>query len=145
MIPIENKFICPPIKDEKKHWVRSNALKLAQVKYYNKNKAKIVAEQLKYNLSYVKQKYTCECGDTLQLSGKYLHTRSNRHKDRLAMIGNGIDPNIMTKNKTFECECGSKLLNKNKNAHLKSKKHLDYVKETFKIEMKKPDVSIRII
>ena len=121
-----------PKTDKMVKWVRSDALKRAQEEYYNKNKAKIVAEQLKYNYTYVRKKFTCECGDTLQIGGKFLHNRSTRHKDRMEMIGNGIDPNI--KIKTFECECGSKLLTKNRNAHFQSKKHIDYLKK-YKIDL----------
>lgn len=129
MLDKQNKFektIEAPVP--KKNWARSPALKLAQQKYYEKNKKKLVEDQLKYNYKYVRQKYTCDCGDVIQYSAKYLHTRSDRHKRRMDNIKNGIPAGHRKCNTSYPCECGSKILSKNRNQHFKSAKHQNYLK-----------------
>jgi len=123
-----NKNIClviPPIINKK--WARSDALATAQKKYYMKNKEKLTADQIKYNKNYVKKEFSCICGCTLQMNGKYLHMRSKRHKRRMEKIKNGENPDICESNLKYSCECGSKILNRNKKIHEKSDKHINYL------------------
>jgi hypothetical protein len=87
-----------------------------------------VEDQLKYNYNYVRQAYTCECGDKLKLSAKYLHVRSDRHKRRMENIENGIPAGHRPCNSQYVCVCGSKILHKNRTQHYKSAKHQAYLK-----------------
>jgi hypothetical protein len=129
MLDKPNKFIKSDQEiPEPKKWKRSEALKVAQKKYYEKNKAKLVEDQLKYNYDYVRQKFTCECGDTFQYSAKYLHLRSDRHKRRMENIEKGIPAGHQPCNSSYQCVCGSKFLHKNRNQHYKSAKHQKYLK-----------------
>ena len=129
MLDKPNLFTIPPIpKEEKKKWTRSPALKAAQQKYYDKNKTKLVEDQLKYNYTYVRQPYTCECGDTMKYSAKYLHMRSDRHARRMENIKNGVPAGMRPCNSQYVCECGSKILHKNRIQHFKSNKHQSYMK-----------------
>ena len=113
---------------------RPDSVKRAQKKYYLKNKAKLVSEQLAYNRVYVRETYKCECGDVLQKSGKYLHSRSKRHATRLKNIAEGNPPDFDPSRKKINCVCGSSFLTKNKSQHEKSRKHIKYLDETDKIE-----------
>jgi hypothetical protein len=134
MLEKANKFLKqspepePEPNPEPKKWKRSEALKVAQKKYYEKNKAKLVEEQLKYNYDYVRKQHTCECGDTFQYSAKYLHVRSDRHKRRMENIENGIPAGHRPCNSQYVCVCGSKILHKNRTQHYKSAKHQAYLK-----------------
>ena len=109
---------------------RPDSVKRAQKRYYLKNKAKLVLEQLLYNKSYVRETYKCECGDVLQKSGKYLHSRSKRHATRLKNIADGNPADFDASRKKINCVCGSSFLSKNKSQHEKSKKHIAYLAET---------------
>tara|TARA_R110002072_G_scaffold89605_2_gene200708 strand:+ start:528 stop:938 length:411 start_codon:yes stop_codon:yes gene_type:complete len=113
---------------------RPESVKRAQKKYYLKNKAKLVSEQLAYNRVYVRETYKCECSDVLQKSGKYLHNKSNRHKTRMNNIADGKSPDYDASRKKINCVCGSSFLKKNTSQHEKSKKHIKYLEETDKIE-----------
>lgn len=130
MLEKTNKFLKVTdlsIKPEPKKWKRSPALKLAQQKYYEKNKQKLVEDQLKYNYKYVRQSWTCACGDTMKYSAKYLHLRSDRHARRLDNIENNIPAGSQPCNLPYNCECGSKVLHKNRKQHFKSSKHQKYI------------------
>ena len=130
MLDKPNKFIKsePIVIPEQKKWKRSDALKIAQKKYYEKNKTKLVEDQLKYNYDYVRKPHTCPCGDTFQYSAKYLHLRSDRHKRRMENIENGIPAGHQPCNSSYDCVCGSKILHKNRTQHFKSAKHQKYLK-----------------
>ena len=106
---------------------RPESLRRAQKKYYLKNKAALVADQLAYNKSYVRETYRCDCGDVLKKSGKYLHDRCDRHKRRLEQIAAGENPDIDPSRERVDCECGSVVLQKNLKQHIQSKKHKTYV------------------
>ena len=123
-----------------KKWSRSSALKTAQAKYYNKNKEKIVAEQLLYNLDYVKKPFICECGDSIKRSGKYYHIRSNRHARRMENIAKGISAGSQLCNTKYDCECGSRILNKNKKTHNNSAKHIKYIKSLIPVTQTLEDI-----
>ena len=112
---------------------RPESVRRAQKKYYLKNKSKLVAEQLAYNKVYVRETFKCECGDVLQKSGKYLHSRSKRHATRLKNISEGNPADYDPSRKKIVCECGSSFLKKNTNQHVKSKKHITYLAETEKL------------
>lgn len=114
---------------KKPSWTRSPALKNAQQKYYEKNKKKLVADQLKYNYNYVRQKFSCECGDIMTVSAKFSHLRSHRHEKRLNHIERGIDPDKRPCYMPYSCECGSQVLHKNRKQHYGSKKHQKYINE----------------
>ena len=130
MLQKPNKFIKaePKIVEEPKKWKRSEALKVAQKKYYQKNKKKLVEDQLKYNYDYVRKPHICECGDNMKYSAKYLHLRSDRHKRRMENIEKGIPAGHQPCNSPYVCECGSKILHKNRTQHFKSSKHQNYLK-----------------
>lgn len=118
------------IEEPKKSWTRSEALKTAQQKYYNKNKKKLVADQLEYNYKYVRQEFVCECKDVMTVSAKFSHLRSKRHEKRMDHIKKGIDPNKRPCYMPYTCECGSQVLHKNRKQHYISKKHQKYIKES---------------
>ena len=130
MLDKPNKFVKSEKIEisEQKKWKRSDALKIAQKKYYEKNKTKLVEDQLKYNYDYVRKPHTCPCGDTFQYSAKYLHLRSDRHKRRMENIENGIPAGHQPCNSSYDCVCGSKILHKNRTQHFKSAKHQKYLK-----------------
>ena len=160
MLEKQNKFLKitdlsqpDPNPVEPKKWTRSPALKLAQQKYYEKNKTKLVEDQLKYNYKYVRQSWSCECGDTMKYSAKYLHLRSDRHKRRMTNIQNGVPAGSQPCNTPFICECGSKILHKNRKQHFNSSKHQKYIDSLVEpsnicmtiIEEEEPIPQIRIL
>lgn len=144
MIQSENKFlkkkeenatepeIINDVQDEEKKvkWDRSKALMKAQKIYYHKNKEKLIADQIEYNKEYVKQSWVCDCQDTIKLSAKYLHMRSNRHKRRMMLIKDGKNPSLRKCDEKFICVCGSTFITRNKKTHDKCLKHREYIKET---------------
>ena len=65
----EDKFVKP----------RSASLQKAQTKYYKKNKEKITAKQMKYNETYNKKDYVCDCGSKIKISSKHHHMKSKKH------------------------------------------------------------------
>lgn len=58
---------------------RTNALKNAQLKYYNKNKKKITEKNILYNKDYGKREFSCECGSIMPHHSKYKHFKSKKH------------------------------------------------------------------
>jgi group I intron endonuclease len=73
-----------------------------------------------------KEKYTCECGDTLTKCNKLRHEKSERHKSILLDPEGCKEKMDKLHNKSFDCECGSEVIIRGKSRHLKSKKHMDY-------------------
>jgi hypothetical protein len=116
------------INNDKK-WKRSSALATAQKKYYEKNKNKLTADQLKYNKEYVKKDIKCECGVHYKMASKYLHMRSKKHERRMEKLKNGDDPNISNSMTKTPCECGSLILKRNQKVHETSTKHKKYMEE----------------
>jgi hypothetical protein len=131
----ETEIINDVQDDEKKiKWNRSKALCKAQKKYYHANKEKLIADQMEYNKDYVKQSWKCPCGDTIKLSAKYLHVRSNRHERRMMLIKEGKNPNLRKCDEKYVCICGSSFIKRNKKTHDKCLKHREYMKETEKLK-----------
>tara|TARA_R110002072_G_scaffold1924_3_gene15881 strand:- start:1024 stop:1401 length:378 start_codon:yes stop_codon:yes gene_type:complete len=112
-----------------KKWKRSVALATAQKKYYEKNKDKLIEDQIKYNKEYVKKDIQCECGANYKRASKYLHMRSAKHERRMEKIKNGEDPNICKSMTKVPCDCGSLILKRNQKVHEQSTKHKKYVEE----------------
>ena len=90
LIPVKTETAPESAPETKKSWSRSPALKTAQQKYYEKNKKKLVADQLEYNYTYVRQEFICECKDVMTVSAKFSHLRSKRHEKRMKHIELGI-------------------------------------------------------
>ena len=110
-------------KHKQTPYARSLSLKKAQTKYYNKNKCKLVKEQIIYNKEYVKRDFICDCGESLHIAGKYAHIRSKKHYTRLDNLKNGRPADYKNGNLKYSCDCGSICLIKNISIHNKSKKH----------------------
>ena len=120
-------------------YARSLSLKKAQTKYYNKNKCKLVKEQIIYNKEYVKRDFICECGESLHMAGKYAHIRSKKHYTRMENLKNGRPADYKNGNLKYSCDCGSICLIKNISIHNKSKKHqkhLAQMREDFSVPEK---------
>tara|TARA_R110002072_G_scaffold733_4_gene6078 strand:+ start:916 stop:1302 length:387 start_codon:yes stop_codon:yes gene_type:complete len=62
---------------------RSNALKEAQIRYYNKNKENICEKNKIYNKSYGIKKFNCICGSVMPHHSKYKHFVSKKHLEFL--------------------------------------------------------------
>lgn len=62
---------------------RSNALKEAQLRYYNKNKEIICEKNKLYNKSYGVKKFSCICGSIMPHHSKYKHFVSKKHLEFL--------------------------------------------------------------
>ncbi len=66
---------------------RSEALIKAQKKYYEKNKKKIIAYTVDYNIENVHSKiYNCECGISILDNSKYRHFKTKRHLDGMELL-----------------------------------------------------------
>ncbi len=62
---------------------RSNALKEAQLRYYNKNKEIICEKNKLSNKSYGVKKFSCICGSIMPHHSKYKHFVSKKHLEFL--------------------------------------------------------------
>jgi hypothetical protein len=86
---------------------RSNALKEAQLRYYEKNKEHICEKNKIYNKSYGIKKFECICGNIMPHHSKYKHFESKKHlkfleQDEIDKINNLetiIEESIPIKNK----------------------------------------------
>ena len=135
---IENKYsirtikpkqpVCPVVEPPKKK-PRSEALIKAQKKYYEKNKEKITIQQTKYNETYSKLSYKCECGDMVSNSAKYKHITSARHIRRVTNIKNGLPAGTTPGEEYIDCPCSGHYIYKQRHQHFRTKKHIKYMEE----------------
>jgi hypothetical protein len=84
---------------------RSNALKQAQLRYYEKNKDMICQKNKIYNQSYGIKKFECICGNIMPHHSKYKHFESKKHlkflekKNKINNLETIIEESIPIKNK----------------------------------------------
>jgi len=68
------------------------------------------------------QRYMCECGSDIKLSGKSKHFKSKKHLTFL-----GLDVPVPVVKAKHQCECGSFVVNMK--SHVKTKKHQKFIGE----------------
>jgi len=76
-----NKFKCTNCNYENELNIpsRPKSLKLAQQRYYKKNKEKIDKYRLEYAKEYGKKEFICECGKIIAYHSKTKHLLSKKH------------------------------------------------------------------
>ena len=126
---IKPKQSVSPIVEPPAKKPRSNALIKAQKKYYEKNKQKITIQQTKYNETYSKMSYKCECGDLVSNSAKYAHIKSNRHIRRVNNIKNGLPAGTTAGEEYIDCPCSGHYIYKARHQHFRTQKHIRYMEE----------------
>tara|TARA_R110002126_G_scaffold83380_1_gene203552 strand:- start:192 stop:599 length:408 start_codon:yes stop_codon:yes gene_type:complete len=115
---------------------RLPSLKKAQIKYYEKNKNKILEYSRNYNKDYGSKKFSCECGTIISTYGKFAHLKSNKHIKNMKIKNakeNGTYTEEMDKsncNKKINCPCGGLYLKRNMKTHINSKKHINFIKQS---------------
>ena len=136
---VENKYsirtikpkqsVCPVVEELPEKKPRSAALIKAQKRYYEKNKQKITIQQTKYNETYSKLSYKCECGDMVSNSAKYAHIKSNRHIRRITNIKNGLPAGTTPGEEYIDCPCSGHYIYKARHQHFRTQKHIRYMEE----------------
>ena len=112
---------------------RLPSLKKAQIKYYEKNKNKILEYSRNYNKEYGAIKFNCDCGTIISTYAKFTHLKSKKHLKNMEILkakneGNYTeDMDKSNCNKRVSCECGGYYLNRNSKTHLNSNKHIKFI------------------